>query len=520
MALPKYSVTPEQVRAGMEAAKAATRPYSPPVQNTQGTSTPAQATPNVQATGTPAPGSQASHQGWINNAASGMGGMDAYTQRQQERYTNAVNSGDAKLIAALQADASRVGYNLQGGVQGGGNQDMDAILAFLKQQGDAAYQQEINSIQAAYNQAVMDGQMSVNEAQEAFRRESERIAGQAYTDGEATKLNASQRGIGNSQQLLGMQASDQSRANSLRSESSNVLNTTLSNIRQRLSAISLQKDLDISSAGARRDAQYAQGAFDMMREDYGANRDYGYQLGLVGANQNAQSQLNSEQHQYALAEMKAQSGLTIEQMKVKLGIDKELGAYMNDLDLVKMAKANGYDLDKMKLDQTFQKQMLAAQQAFTAKENGKDRAQSAANAAASANKDDGYALALQRQLAQYTPGTPEYMIVQKQLESEKARASNTAFLELQTDILMDKVIKGSVDLTQYSSLEEALKASGVPAAEANKAKSALSSIKSGGAMGAVDAQTSLQGILAGIIGTGASINQASKSKLQEWLGIK
>ena len=61
---------------------------------------------------TPAPGSQASHQAWINNASSGQGGMDAYTARQNERYGQAIQSNNTDEINKLIADSQRVGYGL------------------------------------------------------------------------------------------------------------------------------------------------------------------------------------------------------------------------------------------------------------------------------------------------------------------------------------------------------------------------------------------------------------------------
>lgn len=61
---------------------------------------------------TPAAGSQQSHQAWINNSASGMGGMDTYTAKQNERYAQAMQSNNTDEISKLIADSQRVGYGL------------------------------------------------------------------------------------------------------------------------------------------------------------------------------------------------------------------------------------------------------------------------------------------------------------------------------------------------------------------------------------------------------------------------
>lgn len=55
---------------------------------------------------------QAAAQAWINNPASGQGGLEAYTKRQNERYQAASQSNDADLLNRLRSDSERVGYTL------------------------------------------------------------------------------------------------------------------------------------------------------------------------------------------------------------------------------------------------------------------------------------------------------------------------------------------------------------------------------------------------------------------------
>jgi hypothetical protein len=63
---------------------------------------------------TPSPqaGTQASHQSWINNPKSGQSGMNAYTQKQNQRYQEASATGNTDLLNRLKADSQRVGYAL------------------------------------------------------------------------------------------------------------------------------------------------------------------------------------------------------------------------------------------------------------------------------------------------------------------------------------------------------------------------------------------------------------------------
>jgi hypothetical protein len=63
-------------------------------------------------TPTPQARAQPSHQAWINNPQSGQGGMDAYTQRQNQRYQEASATGNQDLLNRLRADSQRVGYSL------------------------------------------------------------------------------------------------------------------------------------------------------------------------------------------------------------------------------------------------------------------------------------------------------------------------------------------------------------------------------------------------------------------------
>lgn len=56
--------------------------------------------------------SQKSAQDWINNSASGQGGMQNYTYTQNQRWAEANKAGDTDLINRLQADSQRVGYDL------------------------------------------------------------------------------------------------------------------------------------------------------------------------------------------------------------------------------------------------------------------------------------------------------------------------------------------------------------------------------------------------------------------------
>lgn len=101
----------------------APKPYAPPATSSPTTMnmppTPQQASQGVSSVSSPvyAPApqftpDQQAHQAWINNAASGQGGLENYTKTQNARFADAYKSGDQDLIGRLQADSQRVGYKL------------------------------------------------------------------------------------------------------------------------------------------------------------------------------------------------------------------------------------------------------------------------------------------------------------------------------------------------------------------------------------------------------------------------
>lgn len=60
----------------------------------------------------PQPSGVGSAQAWVNNPASGMGGLDTYTKKQNDRFQTASAANDTDMIGKLQADSQRVGYTL------------------------------------------------------------------------------------------------------------------------------------------------------------------------------------------------------------------------------------------------------------------------------------------------------------------------------------------------------------------------------------------------------------------------
>lgn len=110
-ALADYSTLVQ--RFGKAEADKLTQTLASKGQTVPGSSSSAATTASTTANTQPAPGSQESHQAWINDPRSGQGGMDAYIAKQQVKYNSALASNDQDMLRRLADDQQRVGYSLQ-----------------------------------------------------------------------------------------------------------------------------------------------------------------------------------------------------------------------------------------------------------------------------------------------------------------------------------------------------------------------------------------------------------------------
>lgn len=433
------------------------------------------------------------------------GSTDNYVNSQGSRYMDAQATNNTALMGKLENDAKRLGYSLpqytptaqvatqtntQPSTSGkseilGNLNDMnqatyDSGISNL----DAQHASEVAALQKTYNDAIAAGQISVRDAQDQYTQQLQAIDQQRYANQENTNVLATQRGISNSQQMLGMVATDNAIASGQKNDNTMQRDKALNDIQTRINNLTLNKNLDLTNSQsqydaaqrdlqATRDGSNAKGAYDLNVSDYTAARDLANQKDLLGVQQgytqanmatqqgyqvantetdfqnSLKSMTASEQSQSRL--MQQQAGITLNQMAKQLNIDKAMASYVNVLDLQKMAKSFGYDMEKMKSSQAFDQLMQASQQKFQAGQAAADRAQSARNAALNAGpKDDGYALALQREMAKYTPGTPEYNLAQMAYKEElKRQAQDTANQANSTTATTDPnlLVNGSIPAT-------------------------------------------------------------------------
>lgn len=243
-----------------------------------------------------------------------------------------------------------------------------ADAQFAEQEAMLGRQREsqLAELQMMYAQAVADGEISKQEAQEAFAKQKAEVDQQAYLDSQATNLSAQDRGVGNSQQMMGMIASDNARTAGLNNGNMSERDKKLSDISNRLNQIKTQKNVDtqrinadfdyqLAGAKAGSNAQMNQGLLDLNRENYFMDKGHNQQKELVQIEFNNSLKLLTEEQKHKLAYLAKEHGY----------------------DLAKMDKQKAIDLILQNDAQSHDKSMQDDQQSFTGGQNALDRAQSA-----------------------------------------------------------------------------------------------------------------------------------------------
>lgn len=416
---------------------------------------------------------------------------DAYlrmTDEQKREFQLADAAGQEAIARRL---AQESGVNLGGGNVGSGmggqsqqNDLLQQILDNMRGMSDSYYESQkgildasrsaaIADLKKAYDDAVASGEMSVREAEDAFAQQVEMINQDAYRNAENRNVVGQQRGIGNSQQFLGMQATDQARTSQLSNQNRSIRDTRIADIKTRINSLTTQRDLDInrvneqynanlSSARASADLAYQQQAGNLMMGDYQAQQQFQQQLALMSQ----QNQYNRENmglgHQYDLdkmglgqqfdldkmdkqndynvamqdqnfqndlQKMATQNGYNVANMIQEYALRGEQMDKGHKQDLEKMAKAHGYDMSKIAQQYNNQVSLFNKQVAQAEKEAEK----------AIQLEQQRYERDMERALSQYTPGTSEYKIAQSQLEAQNRQRQQEIMEEFRTNAYMNSI---------------------------------------------------------------------------------
>src|SRR5690554_40799 len=252
-------------------------------------------------------------------------------------------------------------------------QSADAQISSAEAGFAQARDQQISELQKMLNDAVYSGRMSVKEAERQFEEQSKAINAQAYRDQEVTRQSAQAMGIQNSQQMLGMMASDQARTQSLKSDIMSERDMKIYEINNRIQALKSATAIDIANINANYNTAVAQAQGQIMANMY--NQQYSTRLNEYNRLQNAQLGLD----QMGLSQSYAQGNMALEQAYALERMDAQ-----QRHTLEQFAIQHGYDLEKMDINQRYQLAQMATQygydlglqenrQAWQSLENARDR---------------------------------------------------------------------------------------------------------------------------------------------------
>lgn len=346
---------------------------------------------------------------------------------------------------------------------------------------EAEKARQIAELEKAYQDAIAAGEVSVREAEQAFEAQKAQIEETAYIQTQQTELAANDRGIQNSQQMVGLMQGDAARKQSNMSGAMSERDSRVADIKDRLKAITAKKDLDIAStnatsqsninmARANADKFKAGTMADLKIDDYKTNRDMQNTMKQIEANRLAElekikighaneKEILDINNKNDLAKLAVSQKYALEQMAKAQGYDLEKMNLQQRMDLAKMAQQNGYDvmmadknqrytleqfavqhgydLQKMSVSQQNDLAKMATQQGYDIDMAGINQgytletigvqaknelsAMYEQDKLAQANELKAYDSAVQRELAKYKPGTNEYKIKQSQLADERAK---------------------------------------------------------------------------------------------------
>ncbi len=359
--------------------------------------------------------------------------------------------------------------------------------SMLAQQRDA----QIAQLEQAYADAVIEGEMSIREAREAFEAQKAQIEKQAYLQSQQTQLMAQDLGIQNSQQLLGHVSADNQVINSMINQNMTTRDKRIADIKDRINNLKNKKNLDsimaqkefgtnlIRAYGDISGRMYDQ-QFQMQYDNFNRNREEDFAINQMGF-----------QHKMDLEKMDKQNLLELGRLAYQHGLDLEKMSKEQVMQLAIMAKEQGYKIDLMRLEDQLTRGQMALKQKYTleqlAKEFGYDinkmnyeqklqlaiMAQQYGYDVAMENLQFGnrrelsqkelenqirlmqeeikirqqaelreYDLAAKRELAKYTPGTREYQIREAQLQDERRKLLAKMSTETQFDAISKQILNG------------------------------------------------------------------------------
>lgn len=371
-----------------------------------------------------------------------------------------------------------------------GESSLQSQNAILQQTRDA----QLAEIQKALEDAVAEGKISVRDAQAQFEDGKKQIEKQAYQDKESTAVQAEGRGIGNSQQMIGLMQGDNARKNSMINENMSTRDKRINDITDRLNAIKNKSAIDSATANAtfgygsaaaqgNVDAQMMQNLFQMYQQNMQQDKNNQFQLDFGGKQNQWQNQQMDKQQKYTLEQfaekykidlklmdaqqrnqleqmakqfgyniqtMDKQQSLTLEQFAVQQGYDLAKMSAQERITLNQMAVNQGYTITNMGVAHDQSKEILGLQQQFQASQSYLDRQQQITmfekqSQAAQQGAIDEYASALEREYNKnFAEGSPEYKIQEKQKADALAKYKSELATSTKLQVELEQFKAGGV----------------------------------------------------------------------------
>ena len=285
--------------------------------------------------------------------------VDAGSKSKSKSSGGSINvGGTSQMKGSGQTSGSGGGSNIGDFYKQASEDFLDAQTANF----DKQLSQQIASLEASYAEAISQGKISVRDAEAQFTAQKGEIEKQAYINNESMKVHAQQRGIQNSQQLIGLEQGANSRTTSAITGNISERDKRVNDIKDRITALTTQKDLaigsaqadhgyNIASAQAQASQMYNQSMGGFMQEDYFTDK----------------TQTNTErnmaiQQGYGKENMAIEQGYNKENMAIEQGYRKELSEFQNTLDISKMWV--GHDINLKEFDAQLQNQFAIIDKNF------------------------------------------------------------------------------------------------------------------------------------------------------------
>lgn len=285
------------------------------------------------------------------------------TQNQKLYLENLAKSGDAGQQAWAKNQLANFDNIYSDARQTQPNTSMNDMMnalatmsgAYMQQQQsmlEATRQNQLANLQKAYSDAVASGKMSIRDAEDQYVQQLDAINQAAYQDAERTKLYGQNMGISNSQQMVGLMQGDNARKNSLLNQNMTVRDKRINDIRDRINAITTQRDLDVANVNAQYDAglQQAAGtammnmgnnAFGLMQNDYTANREHQRALELSDIEYERAKEKMNEEQRFALEKMEKEHGYAVARARLSATLEAQMREAQANSELEMLYRAYG-----------------------------------------------------------------------------------------------------------------------------------------------------------------------------------